>query len=369
MDVEALLRFAVEKDASDVHIQSGSRPMLRVDGQMRSVAMDPIDETTARRFIEEVLPEDKKAVLDTTLQQGLDFSYAIAGLARFRCSVYRQLGTIGVAIRIIHLRVPSLDELNLPKVIHDIALAQRGLILVTGTTGCGKSTTLAAMMNLINSTYRCKIITIEDPVEFVYEPDHSMISQFEVGADTPSFGCALRQSLRQDPDVILIGELRDADSLRIALHAADTGHQVFSTIHSAEAPQTVERVISMFPPAEHQLLLSQLASSLEAIISQRLVRTIEGGRRPAVEVLRGSAVSEYYVMDNQPGELRKYLETGDSGMQSFDQHLMRMYQDGVINAEEALRNASNAEKLSLKMRMSARRRRGEAEEVALKPTD
>jgi twitching motility protein PilT len=179
----------------------------------------------------------------------------------------------------------------------------------------------------------------------------------------------LRQSLRQDPDVILIGELRDAESLRIALHAADTGHQVFSTVHSAEAPQTVERIISMFPPAEHQLLLSQLAGSLEAIISQRLVRTLSGGRRPAVEVLRGSALAEYYVMENQLGELRNYLETGDSGMQSFDQHLMKMYQEKIISAEEALRWATNAEKLSLKMRMSARRRRDESPEIKLRQPD
>ena len=343
--------------------------MLRVDGQMRSLATDAIDNDEARRFIEAVVPECKRGSLDNALQQGLDFSYSIAGLARFRCSAYRQLGSIGVVIRVIRLSVPSIDELNLPKVVHDIALARRGLILVTGTTGSGKSTTLAAMMNLINNTYRSKIITIEDPVEFVYEPSNSLISQFEVGADTPSFGCALRQSLRQDPDVILIGELRDAESLRIALHAADTGHQVFSTIHSAEAPQTVDRIISMFPPAEHKLLLSQLASSLEAIISQRLVRTLEGGRRPAVEVLRGSSVAEYYVMENQLGELRKYLETGDSGMQSFDQHLMKMYQERIISAEEALRNASNAEKLSLKMRMSARRRRDESAEIRLKPSD
>ena len=366
MDVEAVLRFAVENDASDVHLQTGSRPMVRIDGQMRSLATDVIDSDHARRFIEDVVPEDKREGLDAALQHGLDFSHAISGLARFRCGAYRQLGKIGVVLRVIRPNIRSIEALNLPKVVHDIALARRGLILVTGTTGSGKSTTLAAMIDLINSTYRSKIITIEDPVEFIYEPKNSLISQFEVGVDTPSFGRALRQSLRQDPDVILIGELRDAESLRIALHAADTGHQVFSTVHSAEAPQTVERIISMFPPAERQLLLSQLASSLEAIISQRLVRTIDGGRQPAVEVLRGSSLAEYYVMENRLGELRKYLETGDSGMQSFDQHLMKMYQEKIISAEEALTCASNAEKLSLKMRMSARRRREESPEIRLR---
>jgi twitching motility protein PilT len=267
------------------------------------------------------------------------------------------------------LSIPSIDELNLPPVIRDIALARRGLILVTGTTGSGKSTTLAAMMRLISTTYCSKIITIEDPVEFLHPSSNSLISQFEVGLDTPSFDRALRQSLRQDPDVILIGELRDVESLRIALHAADTGHQVFSTVHSAEAPQTVERIISMFPPAEHRLLLAQLASSLEAIISQRLVRTVDGGRRPAVEVLRGSSMAEYYIMRNELDQLRKYLESGDSGMQSFDQHLMQLYQNRKVSAEEALRWASNAEKLALNMRMSARRQRSEVGEIELKQSD
>jgi len=295
MDLNRLLQFAVDQNASDVHIQSGAPPMLRIAGEMRRLDSEPFTGDAIGALIAEMAADRTGAALEEAIQAGLDFSYMLPGVARFRGSAYRQLGSLGLVIRVIGLHIPSFDELNLPKVVRDVALVRRGLILVTGTTGSGKSTTLAAMIDLINRTYRSKIITIEDPVEYLHHARESLISQFEVGRDTPSFARALRQSLRQDPDVILIGELRDAESLRIALHAADTGHQVFSTVHSANAPQTVERIIAMFPPAEHHLLLSQLAGSIEAIISQRLVATEAGGRRPAVEVLRGSPLAEYFA--------------------------------------------------------------------------
>ena len=279
--------------------------------------------------------------LDEALVAGIDFSHTIAGLARFRCSAFSQLGTAAMVVRVIRTKIPSIEDLNLPPVIHDIALSQRGLTLLTGTTGSGKSTTLAAMIDLINSNLRLKIITIEDPVEYVHTNKKSMICQLEVGSDTPSFEQALRQALRQDPDVILVGELRDVDTLRIALRAADTGHQVFSTVHSATAPQTVERIIAMFPPTEHHLLLSQLAGAAEAIVSQRLVPTREGKRRPAVEVLRGSAVTQKFIVENRLSELSDYIKTGEAGMQTFDQHLLKMYQDKVISGTEALHQATN----------------------------
>lgn len=358
MNLPDILRFAVEQNASDVHIQAGASPTLRIAGQMRSLDAEPVTAEVARSLIASILPDSAETDLDAASFQGLDFSYAIPDVARFRCSVYRQLGKIGIVIRIIRLSVPSIDDLNLPKVVHDVALARRGFVLVTGTTGSGKSTTLAAMLDLINRSYRNKIITIEDPVEYVHTNRESVISQFQVGTDTPSFERALRQSLRQDPDVILIGELRDVESLRIALHAADTGHQVFSTVHSTDAPQTIERIIAMFPPSEHRLLLSQLAGSIEAILSQRLLTTRDGGRRPALEVLRGSAMTEHYILHNKLDELRRYMETGDSGMQTFDQHIMRLYQAGEVSASEALRWASNPESLSRRMRMSRRRPKG-----------
>jgi twitching motility protein PilT len=352
MNFEEILRFAVDQGASDVHVQAGTPPLLRIAGEMRRLDMEPLTETQTHDLIVSILPPSRGIELDTASVQGLDFSYVIPAVARFRCNVYRQLGKIGIVLRIIRLEIPSIADLNLPKVVQDIALARRGFVLVTGTTGSGKSTTLAAMIDLVNRTHQSKIITIEDPVEYVHTNDKSLVSQFEVGTDTPSFGRALRQSLRQDPDVILVGELRDVESLRIGLHAADTGHQVFSTVHSTNAPQTIERIIAMFPPAEHRLLLSQLAGSLEAIISQRLIRDREGNRRPAVEILRGSALTEHYILENELNALHKHMESGDSGMQTFDQHLLKMYLAELVSAPEALRWASNSEALSMKMRMS-----------------
>jgi twitching motility protein PilT len=222
---------------------------------------------------------------------------------------------------------------------------------VTGTTGSGKSTTLAAMIDLINTNDRSKIITVEDPIEYLHVNKQSMIMQHEVGSDTPSFDQALRQALRQDPDVILIGEMRDVETLRIALRAADTGHQVFATVHSARAAQTIERIIAMFPPAEHKMLLSQLSHSLEAIVSQRLVPLREEGqRRPAVEILRGGPVTEKYVLEGRLNELSSYIEGGDSGMQTFDQHLLQMYQERVIAGTEALKWSTRPEALATAMR-------------------
>lgn len=352
MDFNEILQFAVEQGASDLHVQTAAPPLLRISGEMRRMDMEPATDEQTKGWIASILPQSSGYDLDTASTQGLDFSYALPGLARFRCSVYRQLGKFGIVIRVIRLDVPSINDLNLPKVVHDIALARRGFILVTGTTGSGKSTTLAAMIDLVNGRHSSKIITIEDPVEYVHANRKSLVSQFEVGIDTPSFGRALRQSLRQDPDVILVGELRDVETLRIGLHAADTGHQVFSTVHSANAPQTIERIIAMFPPAEHKLLLSQLAGSLEAIISQRLLAARDGGRRPAVEILRGSTVTEHYIMDNDLEALHKYMGGGDSGMQTFDQHILKMHLAGLVSVTEALRWASNSEALSMKIRMS-----------------
>jgi len=350
MDLQELLRFAVENGASDVHIQALSAPMLRMAGQMRAVDAEPLTEDQARAFVASIAPGSDKGNLEAALVEGFDFSHTAEGLCRFRCSAYRHLGKTGVVMRIVRTEIPSIDALHLPKTVQDIALSRRGLTLVTGPTGSGKSTTLAAMIELINATYRTKIVTIEDPVEFVYSKQKALISQLEVGSDTPSFEHALRQTLRQDPDVILVGELRDVESLRVVLRAVDTGHQVFSTVHTSTAPQTVDRIIAMFPPAERKLLLSQLARSIEAIICQRLLTTRDGTRRPAVEILRGNAVTEKYILEDRITELSEYIESRESGMQSFDQHILELYHEDLISGTEALRWATSPEALAMGMR-------------------
>jgi twitching motility protein PilT len=350
MDVRKLLQFAVENGASDLHLQAGATPMFRIAGQPRLTEGKPLTSEETAEAVATLAPETSRGSLQEAVARGLDFSYAIDGLARFRCSAYSHLGTPAIVIRVVKTTVPTIEELHLPEVIRDIALSERGLTLLTGTTGSGKSTTLAAMIDMINSTLRNKIITVEDPVEFVHTNKKSVIAQLEVGSDTPSFDQALRQALRQDPDVILVGELRDVETLRIALRAADTGHQVFSTVHSSTAAQTIERIIAMFPPSEHKLLLSQLAGAVEAIISQRLVPTKDGKRRPALEILRGSGVTQKFILENRLSELNDYIATGESGMQTFDQHLLRMYKENLISGTEALRQATNPGALSMGLR-------------------
>ncbi|HEY2827490.1 MAG TPA: PilT/PilU family type 4a pilus ATPase [Pirellulales bacterium] len=350
MEIEKLLRFAVQQGASDLHLQAGAPPRLRLAGELRIVDSPPLTAEETAAAVSSIAPRGVANSLDQAVTQGLDFSYVIDGVARFRCSAFRTLGSVAVVIRVIRTSIPSVDDLNLPQVVKDIALSERGLTLLTGTTGSGKSTTLAAMIDLINATLPNKIITIEDPIEYVYANNKSLISQLEVGGDTPSFPQAMRQALRQDPDVILVGELRDAETLRMALQAADTGHQVFSTVHSSTASQTIERIIAMFPPTEHNLLLGQLAGSVEAIISQRLVPTRDGTRRPAVEVLRGSAVSQKLILENRLAELHDFIATGDAGMQTFDQHLARLYREEIISGTEALRQATNPGQLSMALR-------------------
>jgi twitching motility protein PilT len=350
MDFHALLRFAVEHDASDVHIQAGLPPHVRMGGILKAINQPPLSDEEVRNFLASIAPARYRDTLDDRLVAGLDFSYAAPGLSRFRCSAYRQLGHAGVAMRIIKARIPSIPELHLPSVVGTIGNAQRGLTLVTGTTGSGKSTTLAAIIDLINQQRSCKIITIEDPVEYLHSPKHAVISQLELGSDTPSFEQALRQSLRQDPDVVLVGELRDTDTLRIALRAADTGHQVFSTVHSASAPQTIERIIAMFPPAEHKLLLTQLAGNLEAIISQRLVICRDGSRRPATEILRGGPVPTKYILEGRALELHDYIRTAGNGQHTFDQELLSMFRQELISHHEAMLHATNPESLNMALR-------------------
>jgi twitching motility protein PilT len=351
MEFPELLKYAVEQGASDLHIQADRSPMLRVSGKMKTIDSPSLTSDDIAQYLTEIAPEEMRGDVRKSARGGLDFSHEIPGIARFRCSAYRTRGKLGVVLRVIRTQIPSINDLHLPQVVFDVALSGRGMTLLTGTTGSGKSTTLAAMIDLINSNEPSKIITIEDPIEYLHEPKKALISQIELGDDTPSFEQALRQALRQDPDVILVGELRDVETLRMALRAADTGHQVFATVHSSRAAQTIERIIAMFPPAEHKTLLSQLSHSIEAIISQRLVVTNDPTkRRPAVEILRGGPVTEKYILEGRLNELSAYVETGQSGMQSFDQHLLEMYQKKIISGTEAMRHCSRPEAMAIAMR-------------------
>jgi twitching motility protein PilT len=350
MNFDQFIRFAVEQGASDVHLQTAALPLLRINGQIRAVESPPVVDHDLREFILSIRKGIAADQLDRILFEGLDFSYSIPGIARFRCNIYSHLGTPALVLRVIKLKIRTLEELQLPPVLRDITLSLRGMTLLTGTTGSGKSTTLAAMVDLINSSYRCKIITIEDPVEYIHTNQKAMISQLELGQDTPSFEHGLRQALREDPDVILVGELRDSETMRMALRAADTGHQVFATVHSTNAAQTIERIMAMVPPVEREIARSQLAFSLTAVISQRLAVTRDGNRRAAMEILRGGPVTSKFIMENKIGDLSDYIATRDSGMQRFDQHLLDLYHQKVISGTEAMRLATNPEAVALGMR-------------------
>jgi twitching motility protein PilT len=350
MNFDQLIRFAVEQNASDLHFQTGAAPLLRINGQIRNVESPPLTADDLRQFISSLRPRLGADALDDAITKGLDFSHYVPGLARFRVNVYSHLGTPAMVLRVIKLKIRTIEELQLPPVIRDIALSHRGMTLVTGTTGSGKSTTLAAMIDLINNTFRCKIITIEDPVEYLHTNQKALISQVEVGQDTPMFEQGLRQALRQDPDVILVGELRDSETMRMALRAADTGHQVFATVHSSNASQTIERILAMIPPEERRIATSQLAGSLEAVISQRLAVTREGTRRPVMEILRGGPVTSKLIQDNKLTDLSDYIASREGGMQRFDQHLLELYNQKAISGTEAMKHATNPEAVALALR-------------------
>ncbi|MGQ9602952.1 MAG: type IV pilus twitching motility protein PilT [bacterium] len=350
MDLRGLLEELVRKKGSDLHIKVGVAPMIRINGRLEPLDCPPATIDYVDGVCEEILtPKQRKEFED---QNEVDFAIGVPGLARFRANLYRQRGSTAMVFRLIPFDPPSLDELNLPPVIRDLALKPRGLILVTGTVGSGKSTTLAAMIKEINDTQRKNIITIEDPIEFLHRDNKSIISQREVGTDTASFAQALRHILRQDPDVILIGEIRDQETMSIAMTAANTGHLVLSTLHTIDASQAVNRIISFFPLHQHQEIRFLLASSLQAIISLRLVPTIDRtGRVPAAEVLVATETVREYLIDPQKTPMIKTLieeSVSEYGMQSFDQSLLGWYNRGVISLEEALRFASSPTALTIK---------------------
>jgi len=350
--IDDLLRRAVENKASDLHLKVGNHPYLRVDGILQPVADVPRitpEEMLSMAF--SMMTNRQKQKFKETAE--LDMAYGVAGLGRFRVNVFQQRGNVGMVLRVIPTKIRTIEELNLPPVIDKICEEQRGLVLVTGTTGSGKSTTLAAMIDRINSIRAEHIITIEDPIEYLHRDKKGFINQREVEVDTSTFSTALRAALRQDPDVILVGEMRDLETISTALLAAETGHMVFSTLHTLDATETIQRIIAVFPPPEQKQIRLQLASTLKAVVSQRLVRESDGvGRVPAVEVL----ISTGYIRDciinpDKTRLIRDALAAGTSqyGMQTFDQSIFDLYSKNLITLEEALIRASNPDEFKLRI--------------------
>jgi twitching motility protein PilT len=348
MDVSRLLRAILQFKASDLHVQVGTPPCLRINGDITPLDLPPLTDQDLHSLLEQLADESQRSDLER--DRSTDFCHVAPDVARFRVNAFYEMDRPCLALRQIPLQVPRLEDLNLPEAIADIADAQRGLVLVTGTTGSGKSTTLASVIDHLNHTRRLRILTIEDPVEFVHQSRKCLIAQREVGSDTRSFADSLRRALRQDPDFILVGELRDAETMRVALQAADTGHLVFSTMHTTNAALTVQRLVAMFPPAERELLQMQLASNLEAVICQRLAKKRGGGRVPVVEIMRATPVIRKAILEGRAQSLPQAIANRDTGMQLFDQHLADLYQDDVISGTEALRLATSQEAMAAAMR-------------------
>ncbi len=352
MHIDELLRLAIERHASDLHLKVGNYPHLRVDGEL--VSLSDLPRVSAEDMLNmafSMMSNRQKQKFKEMTE--LDMAYGVAGLGRFRVNVFQQRGNVGLVLRVIPTKIRALEELYLPKIIDDICEEARGLVLVTGVTGSGKSTTLAAMIDRINSSRPEHIITIEDPIEFLHRDKKGFVNQREVEVDTPSFGSALRASLRQDPDVILVGEMRDLETIGTALHAAETGHMVFSTLHTLDAVETINRIISVFPPPEQKQVRMQLAATLKAVVSQRLVRKGDGnGRVPAVEVLISTAyIRECIMTPEKTRHIPEALSAGVSqyGMQTFDQSLYDLFQQDLITYEMALENATNPDDFKLKV--------------------
>jgi len=350
MEMQRLLKASVQFRASDLHVQVGSPPTVRVDGTLVAINAPPATADDLRNLVAQVADASQLERLER--DRSCDFSHNIPDVAHFRINVFYEQGNLCLAARTIPLGIKTFADLGLPAVLEDIAEEQRGLVLVTGTTGSGKSTTLAAMIDHLNRTRRLRIVTIEDPIEFVHVSQKSLIAQREIGRDTPTFAESLRRALRQDPDVILVGELRDAETMRIALQAADTGHLVFSTIHTTNASFTMQRLVAMFPPDERDVLQTELATNLAAVVSQRLAvaKQKEAGRLPVLEIMRNSAVVRKAIHEGRITSLPQAIGNRENGMQLFDQHLADLYTAGRISGTEALRLATNAEAVALAMR-------------------
>jgi twitching motility protein PilT len=353
MHINELLTTVVDLGGSDLHLKVGNFPIARVKGRLTPLTQFKklVQEDTIAMAYSIMASDRQKAKFKESLD--IDLAYSVPALGRFRCNIFNQRGTVGMVLRVIPRRIFSIEDLMLPKALNKVCEEQRGMVLVTGTTGSGKSTTLAAMIDLINATRNEHILTIEDPIEYLHRDNLSIINQREVGADCSSFATALRAALRQDPDVILVGEMRDLETIETAIHAAETGHLVFSTLHTLDATETINRIISVFPPHHQKQIRLQLSGVLKAVISQRLVPRADGqGRVPACEVLVATETVRTCIEDKDRTKgLRDVIAGGTSqyGMQTFDQSLYFLLQEGLITVEEALKRATNVGEFKLKL--------------------
>ncbi len=348
-EMARLLEGMVQTGGSDLFIAAGSPPRMNVEGKLQDLTADPLSPEDAQQLIRQLLNDKQLDSLERNWE--LNIAYSLGTVGRFRVNVYFQRGTSACVIRQIRLKIPSPQELHLPPTLENLFLSPRGLILVTGATGTGKSTTMAAMIHYRASQLDGHIVSVEDPIEYIFEHNKSLVTQREVGIDTLSFKEALKNTLRQAPNVIYIGELRDAETVEFALHSAETGHLVLSTLHSTNAPQTIERVLNFFPPDSHHQVSAQLSYNLRAIISQRLIPGKDGNRIPVIEILINTAFAQEVISRGEIGQLKKIMESGrQEGMQTFDQHLKELVQNGQVEEEKALLFADSPSDLKLKLR-------------------
>jgi twitching motility protein PilT len=341
MDISELLAFAVKNKASDLHLSSGLPPMIRVHGDVRRINLPPMEHKDVHGMIYDIMNDGQRKAYEENLE--CDFSFAIPGLARFRVNAFVQNRGAAAVMRTIPTKILSLEELNAPKIFAEIAMQPRGIVLVTGPTGSGKSTTLAAMVDHINELEYGHILTVEDPIEFVHESKKCLVNQREIGPHSLSFNNALRSALREDPDIVLVGELRDLETIRLALTAAETGHLVFGTLHTSSAAKTIDRIIDVFPAAEKDMVRAMLSESLKAVISQTLLKTKDGGGRVAAhEIMIGTPAIRNLIRENKVAQMYSAIQTGQNiGMQTLDQCLLDMVRRNVVSVAEARVRAQN----------------------------
>jgi twitching motility protein PilT len=340
MDITELLAFSVENNASDLHLSSGTPPSIRVDGDVRKLNIPAFDETDVNALVYDIMNDRQRKEYEENLE--VDFSFEVPNLARFRVNAFNQNRGPAAVFRTIPSKILSLDDLGCPDIFRDISEFPRGLVLVTGPTGSGKSTTLAAMVDYINKNKHDHILTIEDPIEFVHDNHSCLINQREVHRDTLSFSAALRSALREDPDVILVGEMRDLETIRLAMTAAETGHLVFGTLHTTSAPKTIDRIIDVFPGEEKAMVRSMLSESLRAVISQTLVKKVGGGRVAAHEIMMGVPAIRNLIREDKIAQMYSAIQTGMShGMQTMDQCLQNLINRGMITKQDALEKAQD----------------------------